>query len=240
MPENENHRSHTGTLDRPSETPANADAQTHIPPRAVSEKRRAANQAAALKSTGPQTPEGKRRAAFNSFQHGAFASEDHILREALDRAGYDAEAFDDRRQELLDDWQPGGAQQRQVIGDLAWLYWLRDRARVALLEKQARRAHRLELERDWRRFNARHRPASFDHSDFYPGGGATADASPDKFKVMGEFLDDLESMITHRKWSEHAEGRCEYGARPLAEFVWGKTPNTARGREFLRLYDQCA
>ncbi|HEV2418746.1 MAG TPA: hypothetical protein VGX94_13155, partial [Terriglobia bacterium] len=47
-------------------------------------------------------------------------------------------------------------------------------------------------------------------------------------------------MITHRKWSEHAEGRCEYGARPLAEFVWGKTPNTARGREFLRLYDQCA
>ncbi|HEV2417787.1 MAG TPA: hypothetical protein VGX94_08290, partial [Terriglobia bacterium] len=244
MPENENHRSDTGTLDRHSEISAhagaNAEAQTNIPARAVSEKRRAANQASALKSTGPQTPEGKRRAAFNSFQHGAFASEDHILHEALDRAGYDAQAFDARRQELLDDWQPGGAQQRQVIGDLAWLYWLRDRDRVALLEMQARSAPRLELERDWRRFNTRHRPVSFDHSDYYPDGGATADASPDKFKVMGEFLDDLESMITRRKWSDEAMGRCEYNAHSLAKFVWGQTPNTARGREFLRLYDQCA
>ncbi|MGH9401984.1 MAG: hypothetical protein ACRD2P_07760, partial [Terriglobia bacterium] len=92
--------------------PINARLDTRMDARTVTEKRRAANQAAALKSTGPKTPEGKQRAAFNSFQHGAFAAEDYILREALGRSGYDAAEFDGRRQELLDDWQPGGAQQR--------------------------------------------------------------------------------------------------------------------------------
>ena len=61
--------------------------------RTVTQKRRAANQAAAQKSTGPKSPEGKQRAAFNSFQHGAFACEDHILHAAFVRSGSDPAEF---------------------------------------------------------------------------------------------------------------------------------------------------
>ncbi len=57
--------------------------------RTITAKRRAANQAAARKSTGPKTEEGKQRAAFNSFQHGAFATESHI-REAAAKNGSSA------------------------------------------------------------------------------------------------------------------------------------------------------
>ncbi|MGH9454041.1 MAG: hypothetical protein ACRD2O_08745 [Terriglobia bacterium] len=124
---------------------------TRTDTRTVTAKRRAANQAAAQKSTGPQTPEGKQRAAFNSFQHGAFAAQDHILQTALAQSGSDPAEFDARRDELAADWQPAGAQQRLLVDDLAWLYWLRDQSRLALVEGQARRLPRLQLERDQRR-----------------------------------------------------------------------------------------
>ncbi|MGH9402692.1 MAG: hypothetical protein ACRD2P_11360, partial [Terriglobia bacterium] len=206
--------------------------------RTVTAKRRAANHAAAQKSTGPQTPEGKQRAAFNSFQHGAFAAHEHILRQALDRSGYDAAEFDARRDELAADWRPAGPQQALLVSDLAWLYWRRDQTRLALIESQARRAPAAQIERDQRRFNALHRSPSFDHRDYFPNGCATADACPDKFTVTTAFLDDLQSLITQRKWSDQAEGRCGYNVHTLAEFVWGRTPNTARGREFLSLWNQ--
>ncbi|MGH9444904.1 MAG: hypothetical protein ACRD3O_04140 [Terriglobia bacterium] len=43
--------------------------------RKVTEKRLAANRAAAAQSTGPRTEDGKRRSAFNSFQHGLYATQ---------------------------------------------------------------------------------------------------------------------------------------------------------------------
>src|SRR5579885_3619100 len=95
--------------------------------RQVTEKRLAANRAAARKSTGPRTAQGKQRSAFNSFQHGGFTRHEHLWRQALERSGDDPHALDRLRQPLLADWQPATAQQQLLIDDLAWLYWLRDR-----------------------------------------------------------------------------------------------------------------
>src|SRR5579884_2969448 len=125
--------------------------------RQVTEKRLAANRAAARKSTGPRTAQGKQRSAFNSFQHGGFTRHEHLWRQALERSGDDPHALDRLRQPLLADWQPATAQQQLLIDDLAWLYWLRDRTRLAFLQLQARRLPQAQLDRDRRRFEARHR-----------------------------------------------------------------------------------
>src|SRR5579875_3253898 len=65
--------------------------------RQVTEKRLAANRAAARKSTGPRTAQGKQRSAFNSFQHGGFTRHEHLWRQALERSGDDPHARDRRR-----------------------------------------------------------------------------------------------------------------------------------------------
>src|SRR5579885_125439 len=125
--------------------------------RQVTEKRLAANRAAARKSTGPRTAQGKQRSAFNSFQHGGFTRHEHLWRQALERSGDDPHALDRLRPPLLAAWQPATAQQQLLIDDLAWLYWLRDRTRLAFLQLQARRLPQAQLDRDRRRFEARHR-----------------------------------------------------------------------------------
>ena len=117
----------------------------YLDQRTVTPARLAANRAAAQKSTGPKTPEGRDRSAFNSFKHGGFAFQRRILREALARSGYDASQFDHRRSALFHDWQPIGPQQQILVDDLAWLYWLRDQARLALVESEARQPHPAEL-----------------------------------------------------------------------------------------------
>jgi hypothetical protein len=55
--------------------------------RTVTEKRRAANRAAATQSTGPRTEQGKQRSAFNSFKHGLYASQYAVIQQAFIRSG---------------------------------------------------------------------------------------------------------------------------------------------------------
>ena len=56
--------------DRFTETVTNPPAPAGQPAPAISEARLAANRANALKSTGPKTPEGKRRSSLNAYRSG--------------------------------------------------------------------------------------------------------------------------------------------------------------------------
>jgi hypothetical protein len=206
--------------------------------RKVTDKRLAANRAAAQKSTGPKSAEGKQRAAFNSFEHGAFASEPHILQQALERAGGAGE-LDALRQSLAADWRPQSAQQRLLVDDLAWLYWLRDRTRLALLERQARHRATAELERDQRRFDARHRPLAVDHDDFYPDGCALLPSSQEKIDTMSGFLDEISLLITQGHWSDRPPKGHAYAVPALLVFLYGQTPATGRGKKLKDLWNSC-
>jgi hypothetical protein len=64
--------------------PATPDAS---PKRPVSERRLAANRANAQKSTGPRTPDGKRRSALNATRHGILSQVLHLPEEEM--AAYD-------------------------------------------------------------------------------------------------------------------------------------------------------
>src|SRR5579875_3760720 len=180
--------------------------------RQVTEKRLAANRAAARKSTGPRTAQGKQRSAFNSFQHGGFTRHEHLWRQALERSGDDPHALDRLRQPLLADWQPATAQQQLLIDDLAWLYWLRDRTRLAFLQLQARRLPQAQLDRDRRRFEARHR-------------------------APRELLHHLHDHASRAQWSDRDEGRAY--PQGLLRFLYGQNPSTARGRQLHDLWKQC-
>src|SRR5207237_8360223 len=57
----------------PQKGPAMSQTNSQ-PTRKVSDKKRAANRANAKKSTGPRTPEGKRRVSLNALTHGLTAS----------------------------------------------------------------------------------------------------------------------------------------------------------------------
>jgi hypothetical protein len=70
-----------------SAAPAPAAPETASPKRPVSERRRAANRANAQKSTGPRTPEGKRRSALNATRHGILSQVLHLPEEEM--AAYD-------------------------------------------------------------------------------------------------------------------------------------------------------
>src|SRR5579875_2794147 len=163
--------------------------------------------APARKSTGPRTAQGKQRSAFNSFQHGGFTRHEHLWRQALERSGDDPHALDRLRQPLLADWQPATAQQQLLIDDLAWLYWLRDRTRLAFLQLQARRLPQAQLDRDRRRFETRHRAPALSPSDCSPHGCVSLPPSLDKFRTLREFLHHLHDYASRAQWSDRDEGR---------------------------------
>lgn len=104
----------------------------------VTPKMIAANRQNSLKSTGPRTRQGKRRASLNSLKHGAFARPDTQLREAMERLGEDPGEYERLRQELMAAWQPFNAIEGMLVGDLADLYWIKRRTKVTQAELQFR------------------------------------------------------------------------------------------------------
>jgi hypothetical protein len=94
--------------------------------RTVTEKRRAANRAAAAHSTGPRTEEGKRRSAFNSFKHGLYATQDSTIRQAFDRSGVDLAQYDQLHRDLAASLQPQDPMQALLVEDLVRFYWLKN------------------------------------------------------------------------------------------------------------------
>jgi len=106
-----------------------------------------ANRANAQKSRGPTTDEGKARARLNALKHGMRAEISELVAPREDPAELTA-----RIQEWLDDYQPTGTVERDLIERAARLSWDLDRAqryesailaqrvRAAMLNHEAERA----------------------------------------------------------------------------------------------------
>jgi hypothetical protein len=104
------------------ETPRGEDAEKGSnEPRPISEKKLAANQRNAQKSTGPTTDEGKKSSSMNALRHGLLA------RETVIRLGDYQEDFTEYL-ELLDDlWkrlQPVGHVEELEVEIIAKCYWI--------------------------------------------------------------------------------------------------------------------
>jgi hypothetical protein len=75
-----------------------------------------ANRLNALKSTGPRTAEGKARSSRNALTHGLTAQEVVI-------PGEDPAAYQASRQQLIDDLQPNGSCEVDLVERLAATFW---------------------------------------------------------------------------------------------------------------------
>jgi hypothetical protein len=90
----------------------------------TSEARLAANRLNALKSTGPRSEEGKAQSRQNALKHGLTAKQLVLPTE-------DAAAFEDRRQEWLEAYQPEGPAQRLLLDRAVQASWRLDRCSIA-------------------------------------------------------------------------------------------------------------
>src|SRR5262245_8915589 len=82
----------------------------------ISERKKAANQANAVRSTGPKTPEGKAAVRFNAFRHGLLAR-DVVL------PGEDEEAFEDLRNQVWADRSPVGPIEEFLVDRIVNAMW---------------------------------------------------------------------------------------------------------------------
>jgi hypothetical protein len=81
-----------------------------------SERQIQANRANAARSTGPRTPEGKEASRQNAVKHGLTARTTVLL-------GEDAVAYNDLIEDLMQQYQPLGALQEQLVRHLASCLW---------------------------------------------------------------------------------------------------------------------
>ncbi len=91
----------------------------------ITEKQLSANRQNALKSTGPQTPAGKRRASQNAVTHGLHAKDNVIDSPHLKESPEEYEALIDS---LSDELNPEGEFQTQLVHKIANCLWRQRRA----------------------------------------------------------------------------------------------------------------
>jgi hypothetical protein len=106
----------------------------------LSEKMLAANRRNAQKSTGPRTPEGKRRASVHPRWHSHATPESEAFRE-MAMVGDEPELLGRLERDLTEAWQPANAMQELIVADLAMLYF-----KKAALERTLRLKRFLEVQ----------------------------------------------------------------------------------------------
>lgn len=96
----------------------------------ISERKLAANRANAQLSTGPRTPEGKRKSSRNAMKHG-------LLSEQILLDHDEADEFDALKESLYADLQPVGALEEVLVDRIIVSVWFQRRAlqaEAALME----------------------------------------------------------------------------------------------------------
>jgi hypothetical protein len=148
-----------------------------------------ANRSNALNGTGPRTAEGKARSSRNSQTHGLTAQEIVI-------PGEDAAAYRSFERQLIDDLQPNGSCELELIERLAATYW------------RLRRIPRFEAAlMAWR-----------EHHDFHWDNDRTPGQSPSYLPLPGEEASPEEGFLdrhTASRWS----GRDPYQLKALGRLL---------------------
>jgi hypothetical protein len=224
--------------------------------RTVTEKRRAANRAAAAHSTGPRTEEGKRRSAFNSFKHGLYATQDSTIRQAFDRSGVDLAQYDQLHRELAASLQPQDPMQALLVEDLVRFYWLKNLSQRASAEWQARHSEGFRFACDQRRHEAQRKQAVISDQQAAGHGWLWVIECSQKFEKLYELLDSLDELARTAQWygsyddpegsEEEPEdidsGNPDEQLSPvgiLFESIYHSKP-TRTGKRMFELFEACA
>lgn len=170
--------------------------------RFVSPRRIAANRTNALKSTGPRTPEGKRRVALNRFKNGVEAASETLFRRALTVRGEDAEEFLRLREGLVQAWQPANQMEAMLVSELATLYWKKRRFERAQLYSDLSAARERECAREEREiFGSLHEvPPNESLLPLY--GYRNINECPAKYREADKLFNQLLGWAEKRAWPD--------------------------------------
>jgi len=193
--------------------------QRHLSPRALRAQRRNA-----LESTGPRTPEGKRRSAANARRRGA----------APDRLLSPSPAFNENGGELRrmvaqlsQAYQPANAAERLLVEDLAMLRLRQRRNQSAQDGLILKNLARLERRRDERRQEAVMESPEYPFRAAQLAGLINTEDSPAKYKGVGRLLRIMIDDVELGNFSE--EGK------QILQRIYGPLP-TMRGARVLGNY----
>jgi hypothetical protein len=179
--------------------------------RTVTEKRRAANRAAATQSTGPRTEQGKQRSVFNSFKHGLYASQDAVIQQAFIRSGLDPVQYSQLHQAAALSLRPQDAVQALLVEDLVRLYCLKNLYLRSSAEWQARQAETFRFQCDQRWVGVWRNEVIDDRQVDLQGWMWVADCW-EKFRALYDLLNDLDDLARNAQWDKPKE------PHPEAEF----------------------
>ena len=172
--------------------------------RRVSERKVAANQANARKSTGPKTAEGKARVALNGLKGGAYAKADSVLRLMMHRKGEEPKEFEQVHQDLVDSWHPDDSMQAMVVKTITDKTWEKLELRRDALESRLTAFQCEQIEGQRQKLLARRwQPGSVPGPGERPGLWLAED-SPQKFRETYQALDHIQ------EWAENDDCPSEY------------------------------
>lgn len=175
--------------DPPTDSSSSPSSSPSLPPqKPISEAKLRANRANARKSTGPRTPEGKRRVRLNALKHG-LRSEEMLL------PGEDAQAFEDLKRAYFDEKQPVGPSELYLTERIFQAHWRMRR----LMRAEADLYRRLIPK--GRSFQGDYAPENFDPSIQNLGGMAWMDlpsgAKTHPFLLIIRYETSIERGLHH-------------------------------------------
>jgi len=193
---------------------------------ALSTKEIEARRMNARKSTGPRTPEGKRRSALNALKYGTHARPQSLAETMLD-LGEDPREFEHFLAGLVTALDPADAVERMLVEDIATLAWKKRRLDRIQQGLQLRNLELLELERHRQALEVGRDSPDVSQAEVLKIGLRRSKKSPAKFGEILSYLDMLTEAVGKNDFSRDAD--------PLFTALYGEEP-TLRGAEIINLY----
>ena len=174
-----------------------------------------AAKAHAKKSTGPRTPEGKRRSSQNARKHGLYSNAGFFWDAAI-ALGEDPRDFQRLLKGLVLARRPADTLERVLVEDIALFIWKKarlDRAEVAV---QVRNLQKHDLERRKQFIQVGREISDALQSEVRENGLRRTLDAPGKFEQVLSFLEGLVEMVEKNEFSFHMQEflRALYGTEP--------------------------
>ncbi|HUU14471.1 MAG TPA: hypothetical protein VM182_12300 [Terriglobia bacterium] len=181
--------------------------------RSLTPRQGAANRRNARRSTGPRTPEGKRRSRMNALRHGLCTK---AFREVMVELREDPREFDRLHRGLVDSLAPHNALESTLVEDLAKLWWKKARAERAQAGVQLREVERMETARLKEIHEVNRDALDEPQEEIMEKGVLRARDCTGKFEDALRLVEILRAHVEGRMRCENVEGVLQalYGKKP--------------------------
>ena len=167
------------------------------------------------RSTGPRTPQGKRRSSQNAFKHGLYASDDFFRHAAL-ALGEDPRKFQRLFKGLAQARPPADALEWALVEDIAFVLWKKARLERSEAAVQVCNLHQHDLEQRKLFLHAGEPVTDLPDSELREKGLRRGLDAPGKFEQALAFLRGLVEMLEKNEFNYYMQEslRALYGTDP--------------------------